>query len=161
MPPPSIPSVAEVRGLLLASIGRFLESDDVYLLHIGGSERSVAHRLAVHLEVAFEGWSVDCEYNRVGNLQKLLSPPPETIYWADDEAKTVFPDIVVHWRGRKGPNILVVEMKKAGQRGAGFDREKLQAFTGKPLSYLVGAFLEFSTGPEGKFLEPQWFGSGP
>jgi len=38
--------------------------NDAHLLKIDVNERSITHRLAVHLQDAFKGWDVDCEYNR-------------------------------------------------------------------------------------------------
>jgi len=37
---------------------------DAHLLKIDVNERSITHRLALHLQDAFKGWDVDCEYNR-------------------------------------------------------------------------------------------------
>ena len=36
-------------------------------------ERSTTHRLAVYFDPLFTGWNVDCEYDRDGQLQKLLN----------------------------------------------------------------------------------------
>ena len=57
-------------------------------------ERTLTHRMAVHLERQFDGWEVDCDYNRLG--ERLLKLPHGTIVSTDDElGKSVFPDIVV------------------------------------------------------------------
>ena len=40
---------------------------------------------------------------------------------------------------------------------ADFDRDKLRAYTGEPLYYSFGAFIEFSTGESGDFLPIEWF----
>jgi len=39
---------------------------DSKLFDIKASEWAVAHRIAVNLENYFEGWNIDCEYNKVG-----------------------------------------------------------------------------------------------
>ena len=40
-------------------------------------ERTLTHRMAVHLEKQFDGWEVDCDYNRLG--ERLLKLPHGTI----------------------------------------------------------------------------------
>jgi len=35
---------------------------------------------------------------------------PDKVDWTDTEAKSVFPDIIVHRRGGSGPNLLVKEV---------------------------------------------------
>src|ERR1044072_4831241 len=57
-------------------------------------ERTLPHRMAVHLKRQFDGWEVDCDYNRLG--ERLLKLPHGTIVSTDDElGKSIFPDIVV------------------------------------------------------------------
>src|SRR5215470_8956886 len=53
-------------------------------------ERTLTHRLAVQLEKQFEGWEVDCDYNRLG--ERLLKLPHGSIVSTDDElGKSIFP----------------------------------------------------------------------
>ena len=60
-------------------------------------ERTLTHRLAVHLEKQFSGWEVDCDYNRLG--ERTLRLPHGSIVSTDDElGKSIYPDIVVHQR---------------------------------------------------------------
>src|ERR1700676_2001601 len=60
------------------------------------NERTVAHRLAVHMESLFRGWDIDCEYNKHGTLVKRLKEFRE----CDEEERTgrFFPDVIVHKR---------------------------------------------------------------
>ena len=68
-----------------------------HLLEKDRGERTLTHRLAVHLERQFDGWDVDCDYNRLG--ERVLKLPHGSIVSTDDElGKSVFPDIVVHRR---------------------------------------------------------------
>src|SRR5205814_4248312 len=100
------------QSLVVRALKQFLAHDH-YLLEFDVNERTVSHRLAVYLEKGLpKQWSVDCEYNR--NLAKVkgLHPPPDPIAWTDTKAKTVYPDIIVHKRGRPD-NLLVIEMKKS------------------------------------------------
>jgi len=102
---------------------------DRELLNVDANERSITHKLAEHLQREFPEWHVDCEYNRVGHDTKRLwgmdvgKPGPD-----DLEAKTVFPDIIVH-RRTTPENLLVIEVKKATVRDDTGDIEKLKRFT--------------------------------
>ena len=60
-------------------------------------ERAVTHRFAVYLERQFSGWSVDCNYDRLG--ERTLHLPHGTIVSTDDHlGKSIYPDVVVHQR---------------------------------------------------------------
>src|SRR5258708_12893232 len=72
-------------------------------------ERTLTHRLAVHLEKQFAGWDVDCDYNRLG--ERTLRLPKGTIVSTDDAlGKSVYPDIVVHQRQIPN-NLLAIEAR--------------------------------------------------
>jgi hypothetical protein len=92
----------------------FLLRLDAYLFETDVNERSISHKFATYLQNEFKGWDVDCEYNRDRHDPKILNLP--NIYslevWPDDvQAKTVYPDIIVHRRGME-ENLLVIEIKK-------------------------------------------------
>lgn len=126
------------------------------------NERSITHRLAIHMEPLFEGWNIDCEYNRIGteaNKYKQFFIQPEDIGHVseiDPEGSRVFPDIVVHHRGENGSedNLLIVEVKlKWAKSSAERDFLKLAAFTGlskaeQLVSYRFGLFLMFDESGE-------------
>src|SRR6266700_110417 len=121
---------------------------DAYLLRIDGNERSITHRLAMYLQDEFEGWDVDCEYNRDHHSPdhvKRLQPYTDSIRADDTDAKTVFPDIIIHHRGTTD-NLLVIEVKKStNQESDERDEQKLQAFK-EQLTYRYALFLRFNTG---------------
>ncbi len=94
-----------------AALQELLERD-AYLLRHNLNERSISHRLASHLQRRLEGWDVDCEDNRNHDDPKTLPLPRETVDSDDTEARTVFPDIIVHRRG-SDENLLVIELKKS------------------------------------------------
>src|SRR5579859_6498883 len=103
---------SEVERRVMRAIKAFRVSGDLYLIEKDANERSISHRLAVHLDKCFRNWHVDCEYNRSGDLPKTLVRRVREKANPDDvHATTVFPDIVVHRRGKKR-NLLVLEMKK-------------------------------------------------
>jgi hypothetical protein len=124
---------------------------DAHLLKIDVNERSITHRLALHLQDAFKGWDVDCEYNRnrydtkklfIGNDVRITV---ETIQSDDEQGKTVYPDIIVHHRDTD-QNLLVVEVKKTTSHvPKNFDLDKLREYK-RQLGYSYALFLNFITG---------------
>jgi hypothetical protein len=154
-----MPTRAELQNRLRQAIAAF-HQDDRLLLQFDVNERTVSSRLGVHLMAVFRDWNVDCEYNRDVIDPKQLRPPNEPIEWTDTEAKTVYPDVIVHERGLPN-NALVVELKKTQVGGAAnFDRDKLRAYTDKQFRYALGAFVTFSIGADGRFSRIEWFERG-
>mgnify|MGYP006286376943 CR=1 FL=1 len=118
------------------------------LLNVNANERSITHKLAEVLQGSFPDMDVDCEYNRHKSVTKRIPAYGSRQINADDlEAKTVYPDIVVHRRGTDDNNLLVIEVKKDtdARRNRGYDAEKLEAFTGEQYRYHVGLFIELDT----------------
>jgi hypothetical protein len=126
---------------------------DFHIVH----ERSTAHRLAVYLESQFRGWNIDCEYDRYGQVQKLL----DGIRACDQRRRTdrILPDIIVHHRGQNGPehNILVIEMKKHAAQDR-CDFEKLQGMTDQDgtFRYQLGLYVNLNAGQ----FDCTWFKDG-
>ena len=115
---------------------------EAYLLEKDLGERTLTHRLAVHLEKQFAGWEVDCDYDRLG--ERTLRLPHGTIVSTDDHlAKSIYPDIVVHQR--KIPNnLLAIELRKASNhQPPEHDQHKLRALTDPHLwfAYWIGLYL--------------------
>jgi hypothetical protein len=141
---------AEVLRILEEALRR-LEANDRHLLENDLSERCIAARLAVYMQPAFDGWSVDVEYNRKGDTPKRLGLPRECLKKKDleDEENNgdalVVPDVIVHRRGPEGPNLLVLELKKTTNRVArDCDRLRVDAFRAQ-LGYTFGATIECET----------------
>ena len=105
-------------------------------------ERTLTHRLAVHVEKQFPGWEVDCDYNRLG--ERTLRLPKGTIVSTDDAiGKSIYPDIVVHQRDIPN-NLLAIEVRKASNhQPPEHDRHKLRALTDPHLwfAYRIGVLL--------------------
>ncbi|MFO1110083.1 MAG: hypothetical protein U1E61_12920 [Bradyrhizobium sp.] len=110
-------------------------------------ERTLTHRMAVHIERQFDGWEVDCDYNRLG--ERLLKLPHGTIVSTDDElGKSIFPDIVVHRRAVP-ENLLAVEVRKAtNHQPIEHDHHKLRGLTDPHLwfAYRIGVMLVLGKG---------------
>ena len=133
-----------------------LRKQDKYLLDKKVNERTITHKLAEYLQEQFLEFNVDCEYNRFDEIPKKLELPTDKVNWNDTEAKTVFPDIIVHKRGTQKNNLLVIEIKKSSNSNPGnFDRKKLKAFIKDPYNYRFGLFLRIDLDDEDDCLE--WF----
>ncbi|PXX96447.1 hypothetical protein [Halomonas sp. LBP4] len=85
---------------------------DAALLDDEASERSIACRLACHLQPLFPDWDVDCEFNcwvdprqRKGNLVVATTSDAT-------EARTIFPDLLIHRRGHD-ERLAVIELHKS------------------------------------------------
>jgi hypothetical protein len=117
-------------------------SREAFLFERDLGERTLTHRLAVHIEKQFAGWDVDCDYNRLG--ERTLRLPHGTIVSTDDQfGKSIYPDIVVHQREIPN-NLLAIEVRKAANhQPPEHDRHKLRALTDPYLwfAYWIGLFL--------------------
>ncbi len=115
---------------------------ETFLFEHDLGERTLTHRLAVHLERQFPGWDVDCDYDRLG--ARTLRLPHGTIVSTDDHlAKSIYPDIVVHQREIPN-NLLAIEIRKASNRQPPeHDQHKLRALTDPHLwfAYWIGVYL--------------------
>jgi hypothetical protein len=115
---------------------------ETHLLEKDLGERTLTHRLAVHLEKQFAGWDVDCDYNRLG--ERTLRLPKATIVSTDDAlGKSVYPDIIVHQREIPN-NLLAIEVRKASNhQPPEHDQHKLRALTDPHLwfAYWIGVYL--------------------
>lgn len=147
------PSNEDMKRRIIAAI-RALYKRDGDLLDVDANERSITHKLAEYLGAEFPSWHVDCEYNRRGSAVKRLSLGFDKLNPDDLEAKTVFPDIIVHHR-QTDDNLLVIEMKKNGNDTTK-DEAKLEAFTGSEYGYFLGLLLVLKEND----YELQWFAEG-
>ena len=112
---------------VVEALGEFY-AREAYLLEHDVGERALTHRLAVYLERQFEGWEIDCDYNRLGE-RRLRLPRGSIVSTDDDIAKSVYPDIVVHQRAIP-ENLLAVEVRKASNhQPPEHDQHKLCALT--------------------------------
>ncbi|MBI5262049.1 MAG: hypothetical protein HY852_09570 [Bradyrhizobium sp.] len=117
-------------------------SREGFLFEKDVGERALTHRFAVHLERQFPSWSVDCDFDRLG--ERTLHLPHGSIISTDDHlGKSIYPDIVVH--NREIPkNLLAVEIRKASNhQPLAHDQHKLRALTDPHVwfAYWMGALL--------------------
>ena len=126
---------------LVTALKDFYEHE-AFILEKDLGERTLTHRLAVHVERQFPGWEVDCDYNRLG--ERTLRLPHGTIVSTDDAlGKSVYPDIVVHQRSVPN-NLIAIEVRKASNhQPLEHDRQKLRALTDPHIwfAYWIGVLL--------------------
>jgi hypothetical protein len=141
----------EVHNKVDQAIAQLIEKD-AYLLQIDANERAISHRLGLYLQLLFEDWHVDCEYNRNLDNPKRLKAYQSFFdanqrVWniSETDPITVFPDIIVHKRGTRN-NLLIIETKKTtSQISSEFDYFKLKEFKYQ-YGYIHALFLKLITG---------------
>lgn len=139
---------------------------DQYLFEKSGSERSIAHCLANHLKSLFPQYDVDCEYNvnldsdsgrkEIELLQDELekfdrsTTNRRTVIIEDENyySVSVYPDIIIHKRGRNDENFIVFELKKSDSKiDNSYDKCKLEKYTiSHGLNYQYGIFVDINVG---------------
>ncbi|WP_412983939.1 hypothetical protein [Pontimicrobium sp. IMCC45349] len=145
-----------VRQILNKAIDKLFEVDS-YLLNkkYDINERTVSHRLALHLNEHFAetDYNVDIEYNRIreeyGNIEDVGNLMGKKLHWENsDEAsgensRFVFPDIIVHKRD-KHDNLIEIEIKMAWKNGKKqYDLDKINQYMDE-LKYQFGVYIELS-----------------
>ena len=134
----------EIEARVKCALSMLLKRDSC-LLKVDANERSITHRLGIYLQEVFPEWDVDCEYNRDDHKTKRLHLVYNDVKPDDTKGRTVFPDIIVHKRGKKC-NLLVVEVKKTTSTVQDCkDKRKLRAFK-SDLGYSHRLFLMFNVG---------------
>ncbi len=97
------------------------------LLELNVSERSLTHHFANAISSKITDYHVDVEYNRHQfDIKKIMIENRKTSD-RNIEARTVFPDIIVHHRQFDDQNLLVIEVKKHGEN-IDYDLRKLGIF---------------------------------
>jgi hypothetical protein len=140
---------------VLAALRKLL-ANDLYLLTVDANERSICHRFAMYLQEEFPEFNVDCEYNRDEINPKCLAPLDLHPNSEDTNAKTVFPDVIVHIRGKK-QNHLIMEFKKSSNKGSHTDLLKLQGYKrNKSLGYAYALFVELAVGKNPGVAKVEW-----
>lgn len=150
----------ELKSKVQKAINKLFKNDN-FLLTSDVNERSISHKLAEYLQQEFDDWNVDCEYNRdqhsdikrISNWKsECLNEPPKT---DDLDAKTVYPDIIIHHRNTRN-NLLLLEIKKSSNTDEGkCDIEKLKMFI-KDLNYHFGLFINFKIGETPGLKSLKW-----
>jgi hypothetical protein len=142
LPKESIIQLAEVRDHINIALTKLFKKD-LYLFQVGVHERTITHKFAEYLQEEFRVHSVDCEYNRDGLDIKMIEP----LILDEEERKeiNIFPDIIIHIRGKNDFNKLVIEIKSSNLSNSG-DIQKLKALTSSSykFKYKYGLFVRFN-----------------
>ena len=148
----------EAEALVIKMLNK-LYRRDAFLLQkkLNLTERAITHKMGVYLQqFAPKNLDVDCEFNRMGKnisgeidytdgdyfaktvcLSKGLVPDD------DDMGSRVFPDIIVHERG-KANNYIIIEVKIDWKNGkAEHDIKKLKAYK-DDLKYQFAFFVQLT-----------------
>ncbi len=132
---------------------------DSFLLENNLNERTISCRLAKYIGDCFpnfSNWDVDCEYNRDHDNPKRLNFKVENVKTDDTEAKTVYPDIIIHERYVPN-NLLIIEIKKEAQpSGIKNDSRKIKKFI-EQKKYQFGLFINLKTDKDFGVKELRWF----
>lgn len=162
----------KIKAKVRLAVDKFRQKDKA-LIQVDANERSISHKIAQYLQEQFEGdgWHVDCEYNRYGGGDKkdailfeelgawLHTEVPIT----DEDATSIYPDIIVH-RRQTSHNLLVVEVKKSTTTSRSkLDIQKLEALTTKryKYKYQLGLHLIISMDLYGNFEDSYtWYEDG-
>lgn len=145
-------SEAEYVRFLIEKSFKELLKNDLSLLLFDVNERTITHKLAVYLEKYFPDYHVDCEYNRDGigegskKIMNIRNNIPaitqEEVTPEDENAVTVYPDIIIHRRGIP-EGFVVIEAKKKGNE-IDPDQQKLKAYK-RELGYKYAYQIIFPT----------------
>ena len=129
---------------------------DKYLIDNDIHERSMTHKLAIYLEELFNGYDVDCEYNKNGLHIKEIPDKNKEIQKIRNSSRnkdliSVFPDIIIHKRGDESKNLVVIEVKKDNatkNNKEEIDILKLKAYTTEDLNYRYGIYINLKNSRE-------------
>lgn len=141
------PSVEQLQVLVRDAL-KVLYGRDRDLIRRSVHEASIAHRLAVYLEILLyqqldlspfdqSGYDVDVEYNRNGRETKRLV--------RGKRGKR--PDIIIHERGSNENNLLIIEIKKnEPMKNGNSDDSKLCGATDEnhDFRYKLGLYLSLT-----------------
>ncbi|OUJ18891.1 hypothetical protein AMET1_0542 [Methanonatronarchaeum thermophilum] len=132
---------------------------DKFLLKEKTNERTITHKLASHLQKEFTNYNVDVEYNKMTENREQTTKKikinkqteEQENCWGeikidDTDAKTVYPDIIIHKRNTD-TNLIVIEVKKSNNPNKKCDIAKLQAYK-NDLEYTSCIFLKLKVGKE-------------
>ena len=149
----------EIRNRVKRAIKQLFQNEGT-LFYVDANERSLTHKLAEYLQREFSDFNVDCEYNRRGTEVKRLPMNGMSCSPDDQDAVTVYPDIIIHKRGIQD-NLLVIEVKKSNSgRSNSFDKKKLCYFTSdRDYLYRFGLFLSLDM-EKRRIPEDTWFRDG-
>lgn len=156
-------SFEDVRNILVGALNELATEPKLFSFKI--NERTLTQRLSLYLQRRVGArLSVDCEYNRMWEEKDLTKELPwgaEQVWTNDCDGRTVYPDIIIHIRGERFENLLVVEAKRNHTEEflPEIDQMKLERFTHPQgdFHYRWGAFVNFVMAKAPKRASVIWF----
>lgn len=140
-----------VDQLLTQALAAF-HASELHLLRRDASERSITHRLALHLTPLFPDFDIDCEYNRDSFDVKRLELHDRPVQDDDTGGGDGLSGHRGASPGHNDANLLEIEVKKAGAAiSADYDMLKLRAFKIE-LKYQHAVHLTLGLGADGTLL---------
>jgi len=144
-------------AVLIMEAINLLFTKDMFLISNNANERSITFKLAEYLSYIISSMDIDCEYNlNDGVPKRLLIRKKDNS--KNEDGFLVYPDIVIHKRGRKDYNVLVIEIKKSTSNVSNeWDIQKIKGYI-EDLDYKFGLYLEIECGMEQTSIKDiQWF----
>ncbi|WP_405351862.1 hypothetical protein [Fusobacterium animalis] len=153
--------IVELIGIFEKAKNKFLKNEKE-IIEIDINERTLSARLMFHLQTLllneiyqenYKEYSVDCEYNRINEIEYKILKVCEYIEKTknfEEVDKKVYPDIIVHKRNENN-NLIVIEMKKANSyiKKKENDKNRLKAMTNprklNNFNYILGVYFEVDT----------------
>ena len=151
----------EIREIIGKAIDLLFKYDDILLNpEYNLTERSISHRLAIHIQTILDNpeLDVDIEYNRMkeeyGNGTDVGNAIAKRFNWekAGEGSSFVYPDIIIHKRNTHH-NYVEIEIKMAWKNGKKrFDYQKINEYISQ-LNYEHGIYIELSDKREECLIE--------
>ena len=153
--------IIELMNIFEKAKEKFLK-DEKEIIRIDINERTLSARLMFHLQTLllneiyqenYKEYSVDCEYNRINEIEYKILKVCEYIEKTknfEEVDKKVYPDIIVHKRNENN-NLIVIEMKKVNSyiKKKENDKNRLKAMTNprklNNFNYILGVYFEVDT----------------
>ena len=120
----------EIKEKLKIAIKKFIDRDWKELYKNDIHESTFSHRIAVYLEENLNEYNVDCEYNKILGDKKV-----------NERGEKIRPDIIIHERDNMNSNILIIEVKKAGNKSIEFENDIKKLKKTQNLNYNLGAVI--------------------
>ncbi len=116
-----------------------LYKNDSDLFSRDNYEVTISAKLSQYLFSEFNGYDVDCEYNR----------HIDAVKYSEEIAKNIRPDIVIHKRGTDKNNLVYIEIKKSqNMSNREADIKKLTIMTKGEYHYALGVFIDLAVDPQ-------------
>jgi hypothetical protein len=145
--PPGLPHPHSILDAVNDALQELVARDRELLEH-GAHELAHVHRFGVYVErrlsdeLAAGQLTIDLDYDRDGQLAKETHFDPPLRSKTDEDGTSRFrPDLIIHRRGREGPNVLVLEWKKhAGPDAIALLQQRLEHIQ-RAFRYTLGVIV--------------------